>query len=77
MNSGTIAYEVINGICYVYINYLLPAKVGSALIINQTAMPKPTSGLVTCSINHDATNERIGLFYIELQGVLKCTEQNL
>lgn len=65
MNSGIIAYEVINGICYVYINYVLPAKVGNALIINQTAMPKPTSGLVTCSINNDATNERIGLFYIE------------
>lgn len=65
IKSGRITYEVINGVCYVNITALVPARVGLAVEINQTSMPKPRTGLVTCSINNDATNERIGLFYIE------------
>ena len=65
IKSGKITYEVINGVCYVYIIGLVPARVGLAIEISQTSMPKPRVGLVTCSINNDAANERIGLFYID------------
>ena len=65
IKGGRITYEVINGVCYVNIIALVPARVALSIEINQTSMPKPRTGLVTCSINNDATNERVGLFYVE------------
>ena len=62
--TGTIIYEVKNGICYVNIDAFKSEKTGESLIVSDTLLPKPSIGTVTSMINFDRSESETGMIYI-------------
>ena len=63
--SGSLVYEVKNGVCYVYIMVLNAKTTFIGTDMSSSPMPKPSSGLVTVPIVNDVNGANIGLFYID------------
>ena len=62
--SGSLRYEVKNGVCYVYITDLNTEATFKDDSMNSMLMPMPSSGLVASPILSEITGVTIGLFYI-------------
>lgn len=65
VKSGTIQYEVLNGVCYVHATGVTFAKVGAGQMVCTQLLPQPKTIVVTSPMNHDMSDEKIGLFYID------------
>ena len=63
-SSGSLRYEVKNGVCYVYITDLNVEATFKDDSMNSILMPKPSGGLVTSPIVSETTGATVGLFYI-------------
>ena len=62
--TGTIIYEVKNGICYINADAFKSEKTGEDLIVSDTLLPKPSIGTVTAMINFDRVEEETGMITI-------------
>ena len=62
--TGTVIYEVKNGICYVTLDAFKSEKTGQALIVSETLLPKPSIGTVTSTVHFDRDETRTGMVYI-------------
>ena len=63
-SSGSLRYEVKNGVCYVYITNLNTEATFKDDSMNSILMPMPSSGLVASPIVSETTGATVGLFYI-------------
>lgn len=63
-SSGSLRYEVKNGVCYVYITDLNTEATFKDDSMNSILMPMPSSGLVSSPIVNETTGATVGLFYI-------------
>ena len=62
--TGTVNYEVKNGVCYVTFDAFKSEKTGEDLIVSGIKMPKPSTGIVTSEIYFDRAEEKTGMVYI-------------
>lgn len=63
--TGTVIYEVKNGICYVNVMNLSSTATGVGLIMSENILPKPSIKVITKTIHNDLTNTKTGMVYID------------
>ena len=62
--TGTVIYEVKNGVCYVNIDTFKSEKTGQDLIVSETLLPKPSIGTVTSIVHFDRDEIKTGMVYL-------------